>query len=308
MAQAEMLSAAPTEGKRLLLIMNPYSGMKIGKRHLADILEKFCRAGYVPTVFMTTGPGNGLALAQQYAPQADLVVCVGGDGTFNEVVSGLLRAGAQMPVGYIPCGSTNDFANSIGLKRSLLRATDDILHGTPHRYDIGRFGDRYFSYVASFGAFTRVSYSTPQNVKNALGHLAYVLEGIKDLSSIRPQHVRFACDGQVFEDDYIFGAISNSTSVGGILTLDPSAVDMNDGQFELLLIKMPVTAMDLGECILALKQQKYDSPMITFHSTARLTVKADPAMDWTLDGEHEPGHAQVEVYNLHDAIRLIQGG
>ncbi len=291
--------------RTLLLIMNPYSGMKVGRRYLADILERFCQEDYIPTVFMTTGPGNGRELARQYAPSHDLCVVCGGDGTFNEVVSGVVESGSDTPIGYIPCGSTNDFANSIGLNKNLVKAAEDILTGTPHTYDVGQFGDRYFTYVASFGAFTRVSYSTPQNVKNALGHLAYILEGIKDLPSIRPRHVRFECDNETFEGDYIFGAISNSTSVGGILTLDPDAVDMNDGLFELLLIRNPKNAIELSDCIRALRDQTYDSPLLTFYSTARLTVTADPDMDWTLDGEKEEGHAQVEVQNLHNAIRLI---
>lgn len=292
-------------GKQLLLIMNPYSGMKVGKRYLADILERFCAAGYVPTVFMTTGPGNGRDMAAAHAAGKDLVVCLGGDGTFNEVVSGVLTSGADVPIGYIPCGSTNDFANSIHLNKNLIKATQDILEGTPHTFDIGRFGERYFSYVASFGAFTRASYATPQNVKNALGHLAYILEGIKDISTIRPQHLRIQTEQDTFEDDYIFGAISNSTSVGGVLTLDPKTVDMNDGLFELLLIKKPNNAAELSECIRSLLEQNYDSHMLTFHSTDRLTVTADPTMDWTLDGEREEGHEQIDVQNIHNAIRLI---
>ncbi len=290
---------------RLLLIMNPYAGKKIGKRYLADILEKFCLKGYVPTTFMTTGPGNAKDLAAVYGRQADLVVCLGGDGTFNEVVSGLLCAGLDVPVGYIPCGSTNDFASSIKLPKDLLKATDNILTGTPQTYDVGLFGERYFSYVASFGAFTRASYSTPQTVKNALGHLAYVLEGIKDISTIRPWHLRFESEESVFEDDYIFGAICNSTSVGGILTLDPKTVDMNDGRFELLLIKYPRTATELNDCIRCLQEQKYNTGSITFHSAAKVTVHADPEMEWTLDGEREPGHDTVVVHNIHNAIRLV---
>ena len=293
--------------KKLLLIMNQYSGMKVGKRYLADILELFCRAEYIPTVFITTGSGNGRQLARLYAPAHDLCVVCGGDGTFNEVASGVVESGCATPIGYIPCGSTNDFANSIGLHKNLLKATEDILTGTPHTYDVGQFGERYFTYVASFGAFTRVSYSTPQNVKNALGHLAYILEGIKDLPSIRPRHVRFDCDNEVFEGDYIFGAISNSTSVGGILTLDPDAVDMNDGLFELLLIRNPKSAVELSDYIRALREQTYDSPLLTFHSTAQLTVTAEPDMGWTLDGEKEDGHERVEVRNIPNAIRLITG-
>lgn len=295
--------------KRLLLIMNPYAGKLQGKRHLADILEKFCREGYAPTVFMTSGSGNGRELALRYGGEVELVVCLGGDGTFNEVVSGLLDGGHDVPIGYIPCGSTNDFAGSIGLPRDLLKAADNILAGTPHTYDVGRFGERYFTYVASFGAFTRASYATPQNIKNVLGHLAYVLEGLKDLTALRPWHLRFETEDTAFEGDYLFGAISNSTSVGGILTLDPKRVDMNDGLLELLLIRMPANAAELNDCMRALQEKNYDiAAPITFHSVSRLTVQADPGMDWTLDGEREPGHACVTVQNVPDAIRLMTGG
>ncbi len=292
-------------GKRLLLIMNPYAGQKSGKKHLADILELFCKADYIPTVFMTTGVGNGYTLAKSHAAAHDLVVCIGGDGTLNEVVSGVIDSGTDVPIGYIPCGSTNDFAAGLKLSKAHLRAAMDILEGTPKTYDIGRFGERYFSYVASFGAFTRASYATPQNLKNALGHLAYILEGIKDLPNIRPVHMRLETADAVFEDDYIFGAISNSTSLGGILTIDRKTVDMNDGLFELLLIKFPKTAAELNECIRCLQEKNYNSSMLTFHSTNRLTITTDESVDWTLDGEHETGHAHITVENKHNAFRLI---
>ena len=182
------------------------------------------------------------------------------------------------------------------------------MDGDPVPYDVGRFGDRYFSYVASFGAFTKASYSTPQNVKNALGHVAYVLQGAKELFQIPKEHVAFDTDNGSFEGDYIFGAISNSTSAGGILTLDPNVVDMQDGKFELMLIRPPKDAVELMGCIQALTGQRYDTPMLTFCSASRLTVTASPEMAWTLDGEKEEGHETVEVENLHRAIRLIQGG
>ena len=291
--------------KRLLLIMNPCAGQKNGKKHLADILELFCRADYIPTTFMTINTGNGFELAKAHAADADLVVCVGGDGTFNEVTAGVVESGVNVPIGYIPCGSTNDYATGLKLSKNILRAAQDILDGTPKNYDIGRFGKRYFCYVASFGAFTRASYATPQNLKNIFGHLAYILEGIKDLPNIRPIHMRIETSDKVFEDDYIFGAISNSTSLGGILTLAPDAVDMNDGLFELLLVKYPNTATELNECIRSLQEKKYDSPMITLHSAERITVNCATAIDWTLDGEHEYGHAQVDIVNQHNAFRLI---
>lgn len=294
--------------KKLLFVMNPYAGMRRANRFLADILALFNGSGYEVTVHMTAGPGDGAQAVEAMAERADLVVCAGGDGTFNETVTGLLRSGLDLPVGYIPCGSTNDFANSLKLPTNVLQAAQAIVSGDPVPYDVGRFGDRYFSYVASFGAFTKASYSTPQSVKNALGHVAYVLQGAKELFQIPKEHVAFQTDSGSFEGDYIFGAISNSTSVGGILTLDPSVVDMQDGKFELMLIRPPKDAVELMGCIQALTGQRYDTPMLTFCSASRLTVTASPEMPWTLDGEKEEGHGSVEVENLHRAIRLIQGG
>ncbi len=292
--------------KRLLLIINPYAGQKTGKKHLADILELFCTAGYLPTVCMTTGTGSACTLAREHAADYDLIVCVGGDGTFNETVSGLLASKADIPIGYIPCGSTNDFATSLKLSKNILTATKDIIHGFPTTFDIGVFNERHFTYVASFGAFTRASYATPQSLKNALGHLAYILEGIRDLGNIRPLHMRVETPERVFEDDYLFGAICNATSLGGILTLDPNTVDMNDGLLELLLIKYPSNAGELSKCILNLQEKTYDSKILTLHSTDRLTIHADAAIDWTLDGEHENGRETITIANLPNAYRLIK--
>jgi YegS/Rv2252/BmrU family lipid kinase len=212
-----------------------------------------------------------------------------------------------VPIGYIPAGSTNDFAASLHLPTNPVKAAQAIVEGQPMTYDVGRFGQRYFAYVASFGAFTRASYATPQSIKNALGHTAYILEGITELPQIHKTHVRLELDGgRVVEDDFIFGAISNSTSVGGVLTLDPKQVDMRDGLFELLLVRAPRDLAELGECIKALRTHQYNCRMITFLSASSVAVTADPHMCWTLDGEKEEGHHRVQVENLRHAIRLIQ--
>ena len=293
--------------KKLLFIMNPLAGMKKANRYLADIIALFNRAGYDVLTYMTAAPGDCITAVEQKAAGMDLIVCVGGDGTFNETVSGLLHTGLDIPVGYIPAGSTNDFAASLNLPTNVLEAAQLIAEGEPVAYDVGRFGDRHFTYVASFGAFTRVSYATPQSVKNALGHTAYLLSGLQEISQIRPFHVRFDLDdGQVIEDDFIFGAISNSTSMGGILTLDPKQVDMQDGKFELFLVRAPKDVLELSECAKALTEQKYNCKVITFCSASRITVTAPPEMNWTLDGEMEPGHETVLVENLHHSIRLMQ--
>ena len=292
--------------KKMLFVMNPYSGMRRASRYLADIIALYNRAGYEVTVHMTGGQGDATRVVESRAKDMDIVVCCGGDGTFNETVSGLLRAGADVPVGYIPAGSTNDFASSLKLPTNIMQAALDVVEGEPVAYEVGKFGDRYFSYVASFGAFTRASYSTPQSVKNALGHTAYVLEGINELSQIKNEHVRMEIDGQVIEDDFLFGAISNSTSVGGILTLSPEIVDMADGQMEVLLVRAPRNLTEITECIQAVQSQKYNCAMITFQSARHVRIYADPQMPWTLDGEREEGHECVDAVNLHHAIRLMQ--
>ena len=292
--------------KKMLFIMNPFAGVKRANRHLADILLMFTKAGYEVTTHMTLGRGDAAAVAREKGRDVDLVVCCGGDGTLNETITGLLSAGADTPIGYIPAGSTNDFAASLKIPTNILKAAQAIVEGEPVRYDVGRFGGRYFSYVASFGAFTKSSYATPQNIKNALGHTAYVLSGITELSQIRNEHVKMEIDGQVVEGDFLFGAICNSTSVGGILTLDPKQVDMGDGLFEILLVRAPENLVELHECIQALQSQKYNCAMLTFRSARRARIFADPDMPWTLDGEKEDGHKTVDVENLHHAIRLMQ--
>ena len=293
--------------KKMLFVMNPCSGQKKANKYLLEILEMFNRAGYEVTVHITAGPGDATQAVCRQCTGMDLVVCCGGDGTFNETVSGLLMAGQDIPVGYIPAGSTNDFAASMKLPSDILEAARNVLEGEPVAYDAGDFGGRFFSYVASFGAFTRASYATPQSIKNALGHTAYVLEGINELSQIRKEHIRMELDDEVVEDDFLFGAICNSTSVGGILTLNPEQVDMTDGLLEILLVRAPRSLMEIAECIQAVQNQRYnDCAMITFRSASRMEVFADPEMPWTLDGEREDGHDHVTIENRHLAYRLMQ--
>ena len=292
--------------KRLLLIMNPTSGTKKANPHLSEILSIFSQAGYESLVWMTQKRGDATEITALRGAEADLIVCIGGDGTFNEVVTGAVQAGISTPIGYIPAGSTNDFAASLGLPKNVIQAAQSIVAGKPRAFDVGRFQDRCFTYVASFGAFTKTSYATSQNVKNALGHMAYVLGGIKELSAIHRCHVAVTLDdGEREEGDYIFGAVSNSTSVGGILTLDPEIVDMNDGQFELLLVKYPENPAELAAMVIALTSQNYESPFLIFRTARKLQVEASPDMDWTLDGEFAKGCSELVIENLHSAISVV---
>ncbi len=292
--------------KKLLLILNPFSGQKKANKYLPEIIQMFNEAGYEASVHVTSGHGDATRAVMRQGADKDLIVCCGGDGTMNETITGILNGGLEVPLGYIPSGTTNDFASSLKLSHNVLQAVQDILLGEPVPYDVGKFGDRYFSYVASFGAFTKSSYIVPQNVKNALGHAAYVLGGISEISQIRNEHLRLEIDGQTVEDDYLFGAICNSTSIGGVLTLDPKVVDMTDGLMEVLLVRAPRNLTELAECITAVQAQTYNCAMITFRSAKTVKIHADPGMDWTLDGERQEGQAEVLVENLHRAVRIVK--
>lgn len=176
--------------KQMLLILNPTSGTRKGQKNLSDIISVFNQAGYDTHVCITNAQGDGTRAVETFGSQMDLIVCCGGDGTLNETITGIIQNDLQTPIGYIPAGSTNDFASSLSLPGDVVEAAKQIVNGTPHAYDVGTFSERYFTYIASFGAFTRTSYTTSQNVKNALGHMAYVLEGIQEISKIHKEHIR----------------------------------------------------------------------------------------------------------------------
>ena len=292
--------------KQMLFIMNPRAGTKKANRHLTEIIDIFNRADYRVWVHITKEHGDATRIVTQYAEGMDAIVCCGGDGTFNETLSGLMQAKLDIPIGYIPAGSTNDFANSLKLSSDVLTAARHIAHGQPVAYDAGEFSNRFFSYVASFGAFTRASYATPQSVKNALGHTAYLLSGIQELSQIRDIQVKLELDGDTVEGRYIFGAVCNSTSVGGLLTLDPGQVDMRDGKFEILLVRAPKDLVEIAECIQAFQNKTYNCNMVSFRSAQNVKVIMDSPVDWTLDGEQQPGLSQVEICNRHPAYRLLK--
>ena len=291
--------------KQLLLIINPMSGTKKAPKVLADIVSLFNLEGYDVHVHVTSCRGDAEETVLRQGKGMDLIVCCGGDGTVNETVSGLIKAGLNIPVGYIPAGSTNDFANSLHLQSNPVKAAKQIISGQAHAYDVGSFDGRAFIYVASFGAFTKASYSTPQSVKNSLGHLAYILEGIQELSSLSEIHIRLTVDGAEYEDDYLFGAICNSTSLGGVINLKSDQVDLSDGKFEVLLIKTPKDIIELNDCIRAITTQTYDSSVITFLSGSEITVQGEEDMMWSLDGEKAQGSAVTQIKNLNGRIALV---
>ena len=291
--------------KKNLIIINPCSGKKKANKYLTDIVEIFTNEGYISTVLTTTKSGDAIEYARNYAGEYDLVTAIGGDGTFNEVAAGILEGGYNVPLGYIASGSCNDFANSLNLPMGILAAARNIVEGKPKNLDLGSFNGRKFSYVASFGAFTQTSYSTPQNIKNALGHLAYVLEGATTIASIRPIHMKIEADGKVYEDDYLFGAISNSTSLAGILTINPEYVDMNDGLFEMLLVKAPKNILDLPEIIHMLTMQDYNTNTLEFIKAKEFKITTDGETPWSLDGEYQEPCEEIVIETLHDAVEIM---
>ncbi len=295
--------------KKLLLILNPRAGTMRANKVLPEILEAFVRAGWLPTVLVTTKTGDGTDYARTYAGDFDRIACIGGDGTFNEVLSGLLDSGAHVPIGYIPAGSTNDLAASLGLPQDMVENATRIATGSPRPLDVGSFNGRTFSYVAAFGVLTKAAYATTQSVKNMLGHLSYVLEGIKEglhsLVSLHPIHMCIEVDGEVYEDDYVFGAISNATSLGGILSIDEEIVDMADGLFEILLVKMPKDPLELADIIHTLNKQAYGTGKTVFLKGQHFRIHAEEAVPWTLDGEYQDGAQEIAIDNLHHAIDLV---
>lgn len=296
--------------ERILLIMNPKSGTMQAARYLKDIIQLYSDAGYLTTVLMTQKSGDARDFAIRFSAEADIVVVSGGDGTLNEVIDGVITCGSNTKIGYIPSGSTNDFASSVGLPKGIMDAAQVVLSGTPTTFDIGSFNGRYFSYVASFGAFTSTSYSVPQNLKNIMGHTAYVLQGIRDIVNIKKISAKIITDEgtpneEVNEGSYIFGAICNSTSVGGLLKLDNFDVDMNDGMMEVLLIEPPKSLIEVNEMGIALLGGALDAPNIKFFSARDIKVEIEPNTHWTLDGEYEEGADRIDISTLRSAVKLI---
>lgn len=291
--------------KKLLFIVNPVAGKKKMKNYLLDVLDIFAGEGYASTVMVTGRRGDATRFAS-YGTEYDLVVCSGGDGTLNEVISGMLKNDIHVPLGYIPCGSTNDFASSMGIPLDIKKCAKSLIGATPLPLDIGSFNDRYFTYIASFGAFTAASYSAPQNSKNFWGPLAYIFEGIKDLQSIKPYHVKVVSDGNIYEDDYVFGAVANTKKFGGIVKFKDELVSLNDGLFEVLLIKMPKTIVDLNNIIGSLSSNKFDNKHFDFFKSARLTVSPSESIAWSLDGEYVHPKEDIEVENLHSVIEFCK--
>ncbi len=294
--------------QRVLLMVNPMAGRQKIRNELLYVVDTLTKAGYETIIYTTQGRDATRDLLAEKDSQFDRVICCGGDGTFNEILSATMHWDKRPILGYIPAGTTNDFAAGLKLPSDIREAAVNIVRGTPHTVDAGLFNTSYFSYVASFGAFTETSYSTPQNFKNALGHLAYILEGIKEIPAFTSYTVCVEADGQIYKDSYIFGAVSNARSVGGILKISDSLVDLNDGVFEVMMIKMPKTLMDLSAIVTSLTSLnplKYDPSMFLFLQTKELKITFEQEMVWSLDGERVSGGKEARIACIKDAFKIL---
>ena len=291
--------------KTLLMIINPRAGRSKPMDPLLDAAAVLSEGGYLLSLHKTSAPRDAMVHAAKYGGDYDVVVAVGGDGTLNEVACGLMQLEHPPLLGYLPQGSTNDFAASLQIPAEPAEAARRLLSSRPRRLDVGLWNRRHFMYVATFGAFTRTSYTAPQAAKNALGHFAYILEGMKDLNSLRPYQVRITADGETLDGEYLFGAVSNSTSIGGLMRLDPQRVVLDDGKFELLLVPSPKTAADLQNLVRALLEQRYDGGGLIFRHISSLHLETDSAPAWSLDGEYAPSSPVVDIVNRHQALEVL---
>lgn len=293
------------EKKRLLFIFNPKAGKGQIRNYLLDIIDTFVKAGYEVNARPTQYAGEAVGIAQERITEYDLVVCSGGDGTLDEVVTGVMKSGQRRPIGYIPAGSTNDFANSLGLPRNMKSAADVVVGGQPYACDIGSFNDNSFVYIAAFGLFTEVSYETSQEIKNVLGHMAYILEGVKKLAAVKSYHMKITTQDTVIEDDFLYGMVTNSISVGGFKGITGKFVDLSDGVFEVTLIKRPKSLEELNQIIGALTLRDIDAAQMYCFKTSYLKIETQEEVAWTLDGEFGGRHTEVVIENLNRALEIM---
>ena len=290
--------------RKLLLIVNPVSGKKMILPVLTDVIQSFMEEGYFVTVMVTGGRGDATEFAVKYAKDYNMIVCAGGDGTINETITGLASIGVKKPIGYIPCGSTNDFATSHGLSTDLMTAAKNAVNGAIASYDVGKFDNKCFVYVAAFGAFTGISYNTDQALKNAMGHAAYIMSGIWELSQIRAIKAKITADSKVYEGDFLFGAVCNTNTIGGTLTLPDNLVNLSDGKLELLLIRMPEDLIDLEEIVSGLFDRDYSSPLLELVQAKEVRVETPEPLEWALDGEASGLYTDVTVTTLPKFLHL----
>ena len=301
----DMKGGMAVDTKKLLFIYNPKAGKGQIKTCLLDVIDIFTKAGYTVTARPTQYAGEAVELAANRTAKYDLVVCSGGDGTLDEVVTGIMKSVRRRPLGYIPAGSTNDFARSLHIPRNMKKAAEVAVHGRPFACDVGSFNENTFVYIAAFGLFTDVSYETSQEIKNVLGHMAYILEGMKKLANVKSYHMKIKTDDRVIEDEFLYGMITNSMSVGGFKGITGKTVDLSDGIFEVMLVKKPRSLEDLNRTLVALTQRDIDAACMYCFKTTCLKVESEEEIAWTLDGEYGGRHTEVVIENQREALHIM---
>lgn len=291
--------------QKALFIVNPRAGKMKFRNDLFESISMLGAAGYTTSVHATQERGDAMRLAAELGGGVDLVVCCGGDGTLNEVINGMMALETPPLLGYLPAGTTNDFATGLHLPHGIIPATEIALSGQASKIDIGLFNQRYFSYIASFGAFTEASYSASQSAKNLLGHVAYLLEGAKDIANIRSTHIRIETPRMSLEDDFIFGAVSNATSIAGLLKLSADQVRFNDGVFEVILIRAPQNLLEVQRVVSSMLKKKFNDELITFFHTDEITFQTVNEMQWSLDGEQAEGPRRTVITNCHNRLKIM---
>ena len=292
--------------KKMLFLFNPHAGKSQIKNKLMDIINLFIQAGFKIQVYATQGNKDAVRAAAAYGRYVDCVVCSCGDGTLNETVCGLMRLKKRPVIGYIPTGTTNDFAYTHKLSKNMLTAAKTVVEGEAEEVDVGRFNERYFTYVAGFGAFTDVSYRTPQEMKAVLGHPAYLLEGVKRLTDLSPHRMRVETEEETLEDEFLVGLVSNSVRVAGFKGLQGKEVKTDDGLHEVLLVRNPRNPLDLQETLRGLLQPEAASPHIFRARVKKIRFISEEPVDWVLDGEYGGAQTEVEIENIQRAVRILK--
>lgn len=292
--------------KRMLFIYNPHAGKGKILPKLGEIIDIFVKGGYLVEVYPTQAPKDAIKKASKASKRFDVVVCSGGDGTLDEVVTGMVKGNRDFTIGYIPVGTTNDYATSLNIPKDIIEAAEDIVLGEPYAYDVGRFNGGVFVYVAAFGLFTEVSYATDQNFKKALGHVAYLLQGIKSLTEVKSYKMKVTIEDKVYEDEFIYGMVTNSVSVGGFKNLTGSNVQLDDGLLEVTFIRKPKSVFELQEIIASLLIEEDRTDMIISCKSSKILIEAEDEIAWSLDGEFGGNLKEVVIENEKQRMRIIQ--
>lgn len=294
--------------KRMLFIYNPASGKGQMRQKLSSVLNRFTQAGWLVTVYPTQGKADAARAARELGGGYDRVVCAGGDGTLSETVAGLMELPNPPVLGFVPSGSTNDCAHNLRLPAGIERSAMMAAEGFPLPVDVGRLNGKSFVYVAAFGAFTEVAYDTPQELKNTFGHLAYVMAGIGQLPNLTPYRLRVEYEGGVIEDDFLYGMVCNTYSVAGVKAMPKDRVALDDGLFEVLLVRRNVKLTDITNALQALlRNAPVQTAAVVSFETARVTITCDKPIPWTIDGEYGGTYAVTQVENCHRALTMVHG-